>query len=152
MRFDISDYQKLSPELMVIVEVHVERSVTGVKMFKFQVSWVFVASGHLRRVLEVFFYVFGAQLRKANDDKSVVRSTLLLFFSSGCSAFASRSAFCFCLLRFEDVYFLLHSVAQLYAVMFIYVVIFMIRQACDVFMFLWVQCLALEGQRDRLSP
>ena len=35
-----------------------------------------------------------------------------------CSAFASRSAFCFCLLRFEDVYFLLHPVAQLYAVMF----------------------------------
>ena len=28
---------------------------------------IFMVSGCLRRVLEVFFYVFGAQLRKAND-------------------------------------------------------------------------------------
>ena len=42
-----------------------------------------MASGRLPRVLEFFFYVFGAQLRKANDDKSMVRSTLLLFFRSG---------------------------------------------------------------------
>ncbi len=42
-----------------------------------------MVSGRLQRVLEVFFYVFGAQLRKANDDKSMVRSTLLLFFRSG---------------------------------------------------------------------
>ena len=30
---------------------------------------IFMVSGRLRRVLEVFFYVFGAQLRKANDYK-----------------------------------------------------------------------------------
>ena len=34
VRFDISDYQKLSSELVSIVEIRVERSVTGVKMLK----------------------------------------------------------------------------------------------------------------------
>ena len=42
-----------------------------------------MASGRLPRVLEFFFYVFGAQLRKANDCKSVVRSTFLFFSISG---------------------------------------------------------------------
>ena len=41
-------------------------------------------SGRLRRSSEVFSDIFGAQQRKANDDKSMVRSTLLLlFFRSG---------------------------------------------------------------------
>ena len=44
---------------------------------------IFMISGRLQRVPEVFFYLFGAQLRKANDYKSMVRSTLLLFSSSG---------------------------------------------------------------------
>ena len=42
-----------------------------------------MVSGCLRRSPDVFSDVFGAQPRKANDDKSMVRSTLLLFFSSG---------------------------------------------------------------------
>ena len=44
---------------------------------------LFMISGRLRRVPEVFFYFFGAQLRKGNDYKSMVRSTLLLFWWSG---------------------------------------------------------------------
>ena len=44
---------------------------------------IFMISGRLRRFPDVFLDIFGAQLRKANDDKSMVRSTLLLFFRSG---------------------------------------------------------------------
>ena len=54
----------------------------NVKILGVLESDIFMVSGRLRRLLQIFFYVFGAQLRKANDDKSVVRSTLLLFFRS----------------------------------------------------------------------
>ena len=57
---------------MSIVEVHVERSVTGVKILIFLgvLKYVLlVISGRLRRSLDVFVDVFGAQLRKANDYK-----------------------------------------------------------------------------------
>ena len=46
-------------------------------------NWIFLVSGRLRRSPDVFLAVFGAQLRKANDCNSVVRSTLLFFFISG---------------------------------------------------------------------
>ena len=42
-------------------------------------NWIFLISGRLRRSPDVFLAVFGAQLRKANDCNSVVRSTLLFF-------------------------------------------------------------------------
>ena len=46
-------------------------------------NWIFLIFGRLRRSPDVFLAVFGAQLRKANDCNSVVRSTLLFFFISG---------------------------------------------------------------------
>ena len=55
----------------------------NVEIFGLLENGLFMIFGRLRRVPEVFFYFFGAQLRKANDYTPMVRSTLLLFSSSG---------------------------------------------------------------------
>ena len=71
----------------------------NVKILGVLESDIFMVSGRLRRLLEVFFYVFGAQLRKANDLLRVcepLRILLLLAALWGCvfSFASSGTALC----------------------------------------------------------